>query len=144
MNNKGYTLVEILIVATIIGSFFSLSIYNTNYVTEMRFNIFCDFIFTTIKSAKEFSLENNIRTDIYMEDNKIIVAYDGLVYQTIDIPNDTTIYLGNATATNEFDFYFTGNVSSLQSGTITINNTKCNNTVYIKIRPVTGMIVLDK
>ncbi|OOO00675.1 MAG: hypothetical protein ATN35_06135 [Epulopiscium sp. Nele67-Bin004] len=144
-NNKGYTLIELMVVVTIIWFVGTISTVQVNYVNRMEFKIIKNSIYDAICEARETALRTGNDVYIKNEDNTLIIGLSSTLssYQEIQMPNEVTLYVGNKDMTYTDILKFNGEtISPSSAGTVTITNDRTGEQVQITITPVTGNITM--
>ncbi len=140
MNNKGFTLLELLLVTTLTFCIGSVSLWSVNYIRDLRFEVVVDEIYQSFVQARNIS---------YATDSSAVLTYDeqshSIVIRTFNehhLPfENILIELPSFVEANlNQSLRFNGNLSSASSGTLTL--THGNRTRSMTVRPVSGKITL--
>ncbi|ONI45750.1 hypothetical protein AN641_03480 [Candidatus Epulonipiscioides gigas] len=129
-NNKGYTLIEAIVVSSIIFSTLIFINYHVKYLEQIQYEAFIESVYNSVKTAKEVAAYSNKFIEI--KEYKNFIKIYGEIYTEISVPNFIDVRI-----TPE-KLYFSNKNAASQAGTITITYDKKR--TMIKVTPVVSKI----
>jgi len=129
LNNKGFTLIEVIIVATIMCSIVVVMQYPSKYLRDIEHRVFVDTVYSEILGIKELANQGEQKLWINTVDGSDKIS---IGHKQISIPNHVEVFMSRNA------LYFGNDASDVKSGTITIRYN--NKQTRITLTPVIGKV----
>ena len=151
MNQKGVSLIEVLVVISLMGILSVAFSFSMKQIDQARFYTLADQMKLMMHTAQQHAhlKGERVRITVYKRlpsyKQFISITANNQSYYTMEVPEEVEISIGNFNQTSvikELAFY--ADMSPVQGGTITLTHEGLKEQIKITLRPVTGKLTLYK